>query len=397
MSKLEQNAEQILADFKVTPKCKLLAKKYQVGLMTMWKFLKSRGIDMPRRKLTPEQEFQLTEDYKAGMSLAKLGPKYGICGDVAGDYITRMGIPHRSVPPKKIFNQNFFHVLTEDSLWVLGWMFSDGNVCKDTNSFSITVHKNDVDVLRLIGTIMGFDRIHLYFSKKTNACLFRGNSKIVHARLIELGCVPAKSLIIRYPTYFTEDWQHWAFLRGVVEGDGHLGMKSKHNRCSFGCEIASGSRPFLESIKIFLGTQNIESYVHSGKRPSNHRLIIGKREDAIKFCNGIYKNGTATHYLKRKFEIYLKMKKVSLRPKDTASIGRHAHVSGYFKSPDNRIYEVKGIKPFAREMNVPHEVFFNILKTRKYRFTSRKYGWTPPAQEQIDIAKSTNALIVKTY
>jgi hypothetical protein len=399
MSKLDQNSKQILADFAITPKCLFLSKKYEVRLMTMWKFLKSHGINFRRRKLTKGQETQLAEDYKNGMPLSELGPKYGVSGSVAGDYIRKMGIPRHYTHTKKKPNKNFFDSLTEESIWVLGWFFSDGNVCKDTNSFSISVHQNDSELLMSIGQIMKFDRIHIGYGKIKKICSLRGCDKTIHAKLIELGCVPAKSLVIRYPTYFTEDWQHWTFLRGVLEGDGHIGFKAKGNRPGFNCEIASGSRLFLDDLqKLLKAKLNVETKIKCRKNSNSCRILIeGGKEPILRFLDLLYKDGAATLCLKRKFDTYLKMKEVNLRPKDLASIGRKRQVSGYFFSPDKIVYHVTGLRPFAREMNVPHEVFFNILKPRKYRFSSRKYNWSPPTQEQIDTAISTNTLITKTY
>lgn len=354
---------------------------------------------MTPRKLTPTQEIALAADYAANMRPNKLGLKYGIGTETARDYVNRLGLPKLPQRRKRQINETFFDTLTEESLWVLGWFYSDGNVSSKSNHFSVSVHSQDIEVLRLISRSLGFDSEAIYHSKRSQMCELYGCNAKTHNRLIELGCVPNKSLVIRYPTFLTEDWQHWAFLRGVLEGDGHIGFKAKANRPGFSCELASGSFLFLEDIQRLLKTKlDIDTRIKSRPNSNSRKILVeGGREAVMKLLDLLYRDGKTTLHLTRKREVYLAMRKQMTQPPDNASINRNRHSEGYFLSPAGVVYHVIGLRPFAREIGIPHETFHNMLKPRKNRFTSRKYHWTKPTADQITAARAAGTLVEKTY
>lgn len=208
MSLLDPHVQPILEAFKTGLSCGGLAKQYQVKYPVMWKFLTSHSVEFVRRKLTSEQETDLAIDYLAGMRPNKLGPKYGIATETARDYVNRLELEKLGQYRVKQVDEAFFDTLAEASLWVLGWFYSDGTVSSSSNKFGITVHSRDKESLKLIGRTMGCDVDSIYDSKTQASCEFYGCHPKIHDRLIALGCIPNKSLTIRYPTFLTEDWQH---------------------------------------------------------------------------------------------------------------------------------------------------------------------------------------------
>lgn len=405
-NKLIAHTQEILS---LSPKgrdCTELAKRYGVCYVSMWKFLKKHGVRFDKETLTEAEQQSLLNDYRDGMRLKELGEKYRVDRNSARNYILRHNEPRLPQFRKSTINHDFFKTLTVDSLWVLGWFYSDGNVSKSSNGFSVTVHSDDEEVLIKIRNAMGIDTDAIYRPKDRKAFLFYGCDDTIHSSLLSLGCMPKKSLIIRYPTQLTDSWHHWAFLRGVVEGDGSFGPKTNGNRPGFTFHIASGSFSFLDEIKSILKSLlDIECKIRvipkENKiirgRPARFSeayqlFILGGKEPIIRLLDLIYENGNAKNYLDRKFKIYLKMKEILKRQPDGASINRHRHRDVYLMDAQQTIYHVNGIRPFAREMGRKDSSFDKLL-----RGSVSKTGWSLPTPSQISSARASGTLVEKFY
>ena len=399
MNNLKDKSLEIITKYNNGITCSKLATEYGVKYMAIWKLLKSKNAYFQRNKLSKEKELALLLDYKNGIRSPELGKKYGITQASASNYIRRNKI---TVHPNGVINRintQFFKTLTKESLWLLGWFYSDGNVSKSKNGFNITVHSNDEEVLLKMQKIMDSNVNAIYRPKNRKIMVFYGCEPTIHSDLISLGCVPNKSLIIRYPTFFTEDCQHWSFLRGILEGDGHIGFKSKARKPGLNCEFASGSLLFLQDIASVLRDKlQIETKIVERANSNSKKLIImGGKSSVFKFLDCLYKDCPENLRLERKYQIYLDMHKKSALIPDYDYVNKDKYIEGYFLSPNNQVYHVRGLKKFAKEVNISIGCLYNLLKKRKYKFTSRKYGWSPPTQEQIDIAKKSGTIVEKFY
>lgn len=399
MTNLDEYRSQILDATNDGTSCAKLAKQYNVFYYIMYRFLEKHGSKPRRKKLTTQQEKSFIQDQISGMRHHELAEKYSLSVSVAGDYIRRLDLNNHPIFRKKYFDQTLFDILTEDSLWLLGWFYSDGNVSKSSNKFSIAIHSQDEEVFVKIRKVMKTNQDCLYRSKDKQMCEFYGCDPYIHSSLIRLGCIPNKSLVITYPDFLTEDWQHWAFLRGILEGDGHISLKTNGNRPGFNCEISSGSRSFLDGIANVLKIKlNIDTNIVERVNSNSKKLIIrGGHASILRFLDCIYNDGGATNYLSRKFNIYLAMKEVVKRRPDWGKINQGRLVEGYFTSPEGKIYHVRGIRPFAKEYGVSVGALQNLRKRQNTRFISRKYGWTKPTSEQIEQSRLNGTLITKFY
>ncbi len=341
--------------------------------------------------------------------MAILGKKYGISRAAVSIYLSRLQIPNLPQYRGGVINHDFFKTLTPISLWVLGWLYTDGNMSKSHNAFKITVHKRDEEVLRRIRVSMGMDTESIYRGEgRATSDLFVCD-KTAYSDLIALGCIPAKSLIIQYPVALLEPWQHWAFLRGVLEGDGHISLKAKGNRPGFTLTIASGSLRFLESVGAILKThlgvdvsirsKGPETKVINGREAtfsSAYTLtVMGGRDAVLKVLDALYEDCGA-HHLPRKYRTYLKMKEIAARPHDTQSINRDRQTEVHLVSPEGVVYHVKGIRPFAREMGISNAAIRNLMKPRKRRL-ARGTKWSVATPDQIAAARAANQLIERFY
>ena len=136
-------------------------------------------------------------------------------------------------------------------------------------------------------------------STKSYRISFR--SKNCKEDLIDKGCVPKKSLILKFPTE-QQVPNHLIkhFIRGYFDGDGWFtNTPSCFQVGLIGTkDFISG---FLNCIEDIANTGNKIFTVH--REDGAKRYIFGALDDVTNFLNWIYKD--ATVYLDRKYEHYL--------------------------------------------------------------------------------------------
>lgn len=290
--------------------CDRVAKKFGVSIMTMWAFIKKHSNMCRRKKLSEPQIDLLVEDYHGGVGCKLLGRKYGISESIARDYLMDRKIERKKLNfyRKHKINKDFFREgLNKKLLWVLGWLFSDGNVSKDLYEFNITTHKNDKEVLLKLEKLLDAENL-VTTCRNKNTYRLRVNSGDMCRDLVELGCVPAKSLIIKYPTFLKTKEQHFAFIKGVFEGDGHIGQR--RDKSGFIVEISSGSLDFLIGMQEFLKNDcYIDTKIDHSKVSKCHKLrILGGIKEVCRFMDCLYADSLPEHRMERKYNVYLKIK-----------------------------------------------------------------------------------------
>ncbi len=205
---------------------------------------------------------------------------------------------------KHTVNEKFFNTLDNISVYILGYIYADGNVAWDTEkgyySLTITAAEKDKPHLEKIRNLLSSTKPLLY-AKKTKSYRLIVNNKPLCKRLIELGVIPRKSLIIEFPAISKKYLPH--FLRGVVDGDGNVRYVSRKRSPYFEITIASGSRNFLESLVKFV-SEEIGFMVNIRKIGTNTYQVQYSCSKGEKFGEYIYTN--AFLYLERKYEEYNK-------------------------------------------------------------------------------------------
>lgn len=152
-------------------------------------------------------------------------------------------------------NESFLDAIdTPEKAYFLGWIFTDGCVAKDNTTIRINLHYQDKLVLERLNNIIGSDK-PLKLLDYTDKLVELPNQEmgyrknqyalIIHSgrlwrRIQELGCPPAKSKILQYPTWVTKEIFPF-FLRGVLEGDGYIFKKRP-------CMGITGNYEFLDGI-----------------------------------------------------------------------------------------------------------------------------------------------------
>lgn len=203
---------------------------------------------------------------------------------------------------KYTLDDSYFEKIdTERKAYWLGFLYADGCVVynKINKAVILMLHIDDKYIIEEFNSDLKSDR-NIVITSTGYARLAIGNKKLAQD-LINLGCVPRKSLILKFPTEDivpTELINH--FIRGYMDGDGCISVykKMRKNRKTpiNTCEIKFiGTYDMLYGIKkYFKSDKNVLINKHSPK--SCQISFTGKKYREI--VDSLYND--ATVYLTRK-------------------------------------------------------------------------------------------------
>ena len=208
-------------------------------------------------------------------------------------------------------DENVFEKIdTEEKAYWLGFLYADGNIGNyDKNSIDISLAEKDKNHLEKFKKFLKSDkeiitRTNTLNNKIFYSCRFCIDDKKVHDDLIDKGCFPNKSLILKFPTIeqVPEHLVHH-FIRGYFDGDGCIGYNENRNKFHFSI---NGTNEFLSKM-VENFKKNIKDYketkIYKDSRSNVYQIqkggvIGGKTVNGL--YNYLYKD--ATIYLDRKYE-----------------------------------------------------------------------------------------------
>jgi hypothetical protein len=203
---------------------------------------------------------------------------------------------------KHIVNEHFFDELDKNSAYILGFIYADGNVAWDEAkgyyTLTITAAEKDKVHLEAIRSHLSSTKPLLY-SESTKSYRMIVNNKTICKKLISLGVIPRKSLVVSFPKLPANLQSH--FIRGVVDGDGNVRYVSRKRSPYFEITISSGSKGFLISLADLVD-KNIGIQVNLRKIGTNTYQVQYSCAKGKKFGDYIYSD--ASLYLERKYKEY---------------------------------------------------------------------------------------------
>lgn len=208
---------------------------------------------------------------------------------------------NKVVISKKIrYNSNFFKEWSAAMAYLLGLIFTDGNLHfrKNKSGYKLGVlsfGQKDIELVEKFLNLMACDA-KIRFRKKgeynnPNAgelYFFNiGNNDIAND-LIKLGLTANKSLDMKYPYIPSEFTRH--FIRGIFDGDGSVYLEyDKYIRV----KLLSGSKEFMLSLKDILINQGfLRIHVLGGTLSTSNAYVIklNTKLNILKFYDFIYKD-----------------------------------------------------------------------------------------------------------
>ncbi|MDE2231883.1 MAG: hypothetical protein KGJ95_07470 [Candidatus Omnitrophica bacterium] len=200
-------------------------------------------------------------------------------------------------------NEAFFKQQTPEMAYVLGFIYSDGNLGNQLNQFSIS--QKEPEILYKIRDLMDSEHKITRQVKQELYTLTIGN-KVMINDLLALGLTPNKSLDAKFPVLPNDLYRH--FIRGYFDGDGSIFMSDNAWRVNF----TSGSRHFLsdleEALRTYAGCSQRPVYVSSLTKEC--KLVYLNKSDLEKLYNFLYDGLTVAKgiLLNRKYDLFKERK-----------------------------------------------------------------------------------------
>lgn len=217
---------------------------------------------------------------------------------------------------RKSVNNHYFDVIdNEHKAYWLGFLYADG--CISSNRPIINFTLNDKDINHIKAFKQDIESEHKISvrqlvcpksNKLTVAATISFTSYNMREQLIAKGCVPKKSLILKFPdkSIFTNSDLVRHFIRGYFDGDGSVFISmEKHWRCGTITPVIhyrfAGTKEFLEAVRDEI---NLGGRITLTKKDHLYELAYKRRKKLFDFYKYLYKG--ATIWLPRKRDIFEK-------------------------------------------------------------------------------------------
>lgn len=257
------------------------------------------------RPYSTERKAELVERLRSSFgsqSQREMARRLGLGKTTVNRWMAEVGIKHQ----KFTCDECFFDTWTEESAYVLGYVFTDGNVqCDPVSSrwgLTITAAQRDLAHLERVRHLLGITKPLLY-AESTRSYRMNIASKVLAEKLVDRGVFPRKSLSMDFPAVPLPFLKH--FIRGVVDGDGSVFYFDRPRSPYFSIRIYSGSRLFLIGAQAAIRTEtSIGS--HPRRVHKNTYLLEYTCGRAETLGRWLYEG--AGIFLARKQQAYLAMK-----------------------------------------------------------------------------------------
>lgn len=243
------------------------------------------------KRLIPwtEKEIELLrKNYGANPHVYNLFPSRTISS--VNHKASRLGLP--KIVRKRIYdlNHDFFKEWSPEMAYVLGFFFSDGEVSSDLRFVRIHLHKKDHLILEKINRLFESKRP---IGNYKEASMLRLNSLILVKYLINLGCVPRKSLVLKFPKIKDEYLSH--FVRGYFDGDGSIHFNKPNTiKITF-----VGTKEFIEELQRRLN-RSLKIKINPIYKDKKIYVCRYYSEDARKLGEWMYKNSKSLYLYRKK-------------------------------------------------------------------------------------------------
>lgn len=269
-----------------------IAKEFGVNECTIQRKMHKFGLTKKQHKWSKNEILLLTKNYGTNKKIFKLFPKRSKLSIYKKAHKLKIERPFKKRKYK--LNNKFFEKWTKESSYILGWLYSDGNVSKDLRTFSLHLNKKDLDIVEKIRKALSSNQ-KIFI--RGNYLEFRINCKQTGKTLYNLGCFPKKSKKIKFPKNMPKKFiSH--FVRGYFDGDGSIHF-NKPNVIKI---RIVGNKKFIQELKKIIENSKIK--VSKIKKGVGCCGIEIYGDNARKFCFWIYSD-SGHLYLKRKYLRYI--------------------------------------------------------------------------------------------
>lgn len=271
-----------------------------------------RGDIIMSKPLIPTSEYEnIIKLYESGLSQIKIGDMYNVGYYIIGKILRKCGIVARDDSHKfrkYTIDENYFDIIdTPNKAYILGLLYSDGCNYPPQHRVKLELQERDRKILDKINVEiqsnkpLAFNNLSRKNINWQNTYRLDITNRHISNKLVELGMVQNKSLVLEFPKWLDND-MYAPFLRGYLDGDGHI----EWSATKFITLV--GTSQFCNHIKDFceekLGVKC--SISNTANKDSNTKLLyISGKPNIKQFLDFVYKD--ADLYIERKYNIYQKI------------------------------------------------------------------------------------------
>lgn len=208
---------------------------------------------------------------------------------------------------QKAHDPNFLEIENDYKYYILGLIFSDGNLNKEETKLSIRTSDKQLSE-NLYPIFCDLKKRQLYIQKYNNSykdsfMLVNTNKDAIN-EIKKFGLEPTKSLTMKFPEIPKK--YLFSFIRGYFDGDGSIYISSIiKNKKYYGVSFTSGSKDFLIKLNYLLAQNNIIGHINKDNRKhsNSYYLRIYRKESILELKNLMYKNSQIC--LERKYNFFV--------------------------------------------------------------------------------------------
>lgn len=244
---------------------------------------------------------EIIEKFKSGKPIYKIAQDYQLNESLISDFL------HKKLSDNILagFNIHYFDQIdTEDKAYWLGFLYADGNV-SDRGSVNVDLQSSDlIHLKKFQSCIESKSNPRLQITRKYNRSRFGVANRHFSEMLVLHGCMPRKSLILKFPTFLSDDLLRH-FIRGYFDGDGSLSYSNTNpgvsERITIACSMV-GTLNFVSDVNLYLNKLGIHGCISKNHNSKNIYALGFSKTNSVKFANFIYSN--CQTFLDRKFRRY---------------------------------------------------------------------------------------------
>lgn len=260
--------------------------------------------------MTLQKELKIIRKYLRGMTGVPIMRQFHISQDTFYKILKKHSIPRKTRSEqirKYSVDEHFFQTIdSPEKAYLLGWAFSDGCNNKKMNGFRINLHEQDLEIIKKFKKYTKSEHPIKYIKKQKQYSIFI-SSKIMSEDLQKLGCIPVKSLVLKWPRNLSEEYIK-LFIRGYFEGDGCISTYQNKNCKTFiGYKLdILGSHQFISKLSKIINKILKIRFSYS-KKKSISVLYSGDYYKILNLLEWLYEDHASLR-LSRKYKRFKIMK-----------------------------------------------------------------------------------------
>lgn len=258
---------------------------------------------------------KIIEEYKRNIGVKSISKSFNVSTKYIYKVLKKANVTKNASECKTQYNiiyPDFFKSIeSEEQAYYLGLLYADGWLDSKRSQIAISLHENDVDILKKFNSLIFEDKPLYYYKPKGNKggqYRFTITNKKMYNDSLNLGLMPNKTFKLKFPNFISDEYMRH-FIRGYFDGDGCIGnykRLKKDNKYRYVSTFSViGTYDLLDGISTYLyNIANINKPIIKVKHKDRPQLVYflsySSKKDVLLIRDILYND--ANYFLKRKFD-----------------------------------------------------------------------------------------------